>query len=118
MIGLTKKQAALLAYIKSCDVIPSYEEMRVAMGMGSKSGVHAIIHRLIERGHLRSVPNRARALEVVAGADDIAAELFGAASDVLAWVESPSFQSEVRRLPATRSIGKLRTALAKWESLK
>lgn len=69
MIGLTPKQAELLAYIgrhmAENPSAPSFEEMKLACGLKSKSGVHRLIHALVERGCLRRIPNRARALEVV-----------------------------------------------------
>lgn len=49
---------------------PSYDELREYMGLSSKSGVFRCINALIERGHLRRMPNRARSLEVVEAAVD------------------------------------------------
>ncbi|WGF86357.1 transcriptional repressor LexA [Marinivivus vitaminiproducens] len=66
---LTRRQRQLLATIEEHQrlygVTPSYEEMRLALGLGSKSGVHRLILALEERGHLRRLPNRARAVEIV-----------------------------------------------------
>jgi repressor LexA len=66
---LTRKQHELLTYIhgKLADtgVSPSFEEMKDALDLKSKSGVHRLISALEERGFLRRLPNRARALEVV-----------------------------------------------------
>lgn len=68
-VGLTKKQAELLSYIETYSaterVAPSFEEMKVALGIKSKSGVHRVITALVERGYLNRMPNRVRALEVV-----------------------------------------------------
>ena len=68
-IGLTKRQAELLAYIETYSatewVSPSFEEMKEALGLKSKSGVHRLIEALVERGYINRLPNRARALEVV-----------------------------------------------------
>jgi len=74
---LTRKQNDLLNYIEtviaSDGVSPSFEEMKFAMNLKSKSGVHRLISALEERGFIRRLPNRARALEVVAGRRDEAA---------------------------------------------
>lgn len=65
---LTKKQRDLLLYIHEKmgddDVAPSFEEMKEALGLKSKSGIHRLITGLVERGYLERLPNRARALEV------------------------------------------------------
>ena len=69
MSALTAKQAQLLNYLKSrlaeSEVAPSFEEMMVALGLKSKSGVHRLIEGLVERGRIRRLPNRARAIEIV-----------------------------------------------------
>jgi repressor LexA len=66
---LTRKQQELLLYIHDCldngGVSPSFEEMKEALNLKSKSGIHRLISALEERGFLRRLPNRARALEVV-----------------------------------------------------
>jgi repressor LexA len=66
---LTAKQRELLLFIderlKSDGVSPSFDEMREALELKSKSGVHRLISALEERGFIRRLPNRARALEVV-----------------------------------------------------
>ncbi len=71
---LTQKQKDLLLYIhesmKDKGVAPSFDEMKEALGLKSKSGIHRLISGLVERGHLRRLPNRARALEVVRLPDD------------------------------------------------
>lgn len=65
---LTKKQKDLLLFIHSHmqhdDVAPSFEEMKDALGLKSKSGIHRLITALVERGYLERLPHRARALEV------------------------------------------------------
>lgn len=65
---LTKKQRELLLFIhenmKESDVAPSFDEMRIALGLKSKSGIHRLISALVERGYLERLPHRARALEV------------------------------------------------------
>ena len=66
---LTRKQLALLQYIErfiaSYNVSPSYDEMKDALGLKSKSGIHRLITNLEERGYLRRLPYRARALEII-----------------------------------------------------
>ncbi len=66
---LTAKQHLLLkfidSYIRQKGISPSFEEMMNAIKLRSKSGVHRLINALEERGFLRRLPNRARALEVV-----------------------------------------------------
>jgi len=66
---LTKKQHELLLYIdrqlSETGVSPSFEEMKEALDLKSKSGVHRLISALVERGFIRRLPNRARALEVL-----------------------------------------------------
>lgn len=66
---LTRKQHELLLYIhdqlEAGGVSPSFEEMKDALNLKSKSGIHRLISALEERGFLRRLPNRARALEVV-----------------------------------------------------
>lgn len=66
---LTKKQRELLLFIhrtmKKEGVPPSYEEMKVALGLHSKSGIHRLVKALEERGFLKRLPNRARAIEII-----------------------------------------------------
>ena len=66
---LTVKQRELLLFIdnrlKESGVSPSFDEMREALELKSKSGVHRLISALEERGFIRRLPNRARALEVL-----------------------------------------------------
>jgi repressor LexA len=66
---LTRKQHELLLYIDArlaeTGVSPSFEEMKDALDLKSKSGVHRLISALEERGFIRRLPNRARALEVL-----------------------------------------------------
>ncbi len=66
---LTKKQSELLRYIherlKETGVPPSFDEMKDALDLRSKSGIHRLIMALEERGFIRRLPNRARALEVL-----------------------------------------------------
>lgn len=66
---LTKRQYELLLLIdrrlREDGVSPSFEEMKDAVGLKSKSGIHRLITALEERGFIRRLPNRARALEVL-----------------------------------------------------
>lgn len=66
---LTKKQAELLRFIHERltedGVPPSFDEMKEALDLKSKSGIHRLILALEERGFIRRLPNRARALEVL-----------------------------------------------------
>jgi len=77
---LTKKQKNLLLFInkklRSSGISPSYEEMKVSLNLKSKSGIHRLISALEERGFIKRLAHKARALEVVklpetASANDI-----------------------------------------------
>ena len=77
---LTKKQKNLLLFInkklRSTGVSPSYEEMKVSLNLKSKSGIHRLISALEERGFIKRLAHKARALEVIklpetASANDI-----------------------------------------------
>ena len=66
---LTPKQYKLLMFIdnsiKENGCCPSFEEMKQAVGIKSKSGIHALIEELIERDFVKKLPHKARALEVL-----------------------------------------------------
>merc|ERR1712000_286566 len=77
---LTKKQKNLLIFInkkiRSTGISPSYEEMKNSLNLKSKSGIHRLISALEERGFIKRLPHKARALEVLklpetASANDI-----------------------------------------------
>jgi len=77
---LTKKQKNLLIFInkkiRSSGISPSYEEMKHSLNLKSKSGIHRLISALEERGFIKRLPHKARALEVIklpetASANDI-----------------------------------------------
>ena len=77
---LTKKQKNLLMFInkklRSSGVSPSYEEMKMSLNLKSKSGIHRLISALEERGFIKRLAHKARALEVIklpetASANDI-----------------------------------------------
>lgn len=75
---LTKKQRELLIFIddriKETGVSPSFDEMKDALELRSKSGIHRLITALEERGFIRRLPHRARALEILRLPDSAAAE--------------------------------------------
>ena len=66
---LTRKQSELMTYLsdhmQQHDVPPSFDEMRDALGLASKSGVHRLVSGLEERGYIRRLANRARAIEIL-----------------------------------------------------
>ena len=66
---LTQKQKELLLYIhermQAEGVPPSFDEMKDALDLKSKSGIHRLITALVERGFIRRLPHRARAIEVI-----------------------------------------------------
>jgi len=70
MMSLTQEQARLFEFIR-CRIVqgngvaPSYEEMRAHLGLTSKGGVHRLLSALEERGRIRRLANRARAIEIV-----------------------------------------------------
>ena len=71
---LTAKQHELIRFIQQrleeTGISPSFEEMKEALDLKSKSGVHRLISALEERGFLRRLPNRARALEAIRQPED------------------------------------------------
>ena len=72
---LTRKQLELLRFIherlKEVGVPPSFDEMKDALDLRSKSGIHRLITALEERGFIRRLPNRARAIEVIKLPDSV-----------------------------------------------
>lgn len=74
---LTRKQHELLRFIQlrleESGISPSFEEMKDALDLKSKSGVHRLISALEERGFIKRLPNRARALEVLRLPDETVA---------------------------------------------
>jgi repressor LexA len=87
---LTRKQNELLEYLKTHlsknEVPPSFDEMRDALGLASKSGIHRLVSGLEERGYIRRLPNRARAIEILrpAGEPSAMANAVAAAADIIA----------------------------------
>ncbi|MGB1007200.1 MAG: transcriptional repressor LexA, partial [Thalassobaculaceae bacterium] len=82
---LTRKQQELLRFIEARldadGVSPSFEEMKAALDLKSKSGIHRLITALEERGFIRRLPHRARALEVLKRADPAPGAAPSAAGD-------------------------------------
>src|SRR6187200_726730 len=72
---LTRKQFELLRFIherlKESGIPPSFDEMKDALDLRSKSGIHRLITALEERGFIRRLPNRARAIEVIKLPDSV-----------------------------------------------
>lgn len=91
---LTAKQHELIRFIQQrleeTGISPSFEEMKEALDLKSKSGVHRLISALEERGFIRRLPNRARALEVLKQPEDAIASppRAKAANDMVAAVAS------------------------------
>lgn len=72
---LTPKQRELLVflteYLETREVSPSFDEMREAVGLASKSGIHRLVSALEERGYIRRLANRARAIEILKTANNL-----------------------------------------------
>ncbi|HKT86280.1 MAG TPA: transcriptional repressor LexA [Novosphingobium sp.] len=94
---LTRKQHELLRFIQArleeSGISPSFEEMKEALDLKSKSGVHRLISALEERGFIRRLPNRARALEVLRQPEDAtsnpAVRTVPTSSDAVASIRAP-----------------------------
>jgi repressor LexA len=82
---LTKKQHELLLFLQrhlgQHGVSPSFDEMKDALGLKSKSGIHRLISGLEERGFIRRLPHRARAIEVLRLPEDLSRSPAAATSD-------------------------------------
>jgi repressor LexA len=110
---LTRKQHELLTFIdkhlKATGFSPSFEEMKEALQLRSKSGIHRLISALEERGFLRRRHHRARALEVVRLPNEAGREIEVVADPVLDEAEAPAFSPNViqgdfsGRLPGVRA---------------
>ena len=107
---LTRKQHELIRFIQvrleETGVSPSFEEMKEALDLKSKSGVHRLISALEERGFIRRLPNRARALEVLRQPEDVgtkpaprAANLNSAAAVVRPPEAKPAPATDVIEIP-------------------
>ena len=106
---LTRKQHELLIYIdghlKKTGFSPSFEEMKEALALRSKSGIHRLISALEERGFLRRHHHRARALEVMRLPNDPVTRV-----EPVAAAPSPSFSPNVIRGDFSRSLPGVRAA--------
>ena len=75
---LTRKQKELLDYLtahaEKSEVSPSFDEMRDALGLASKSGIHRLVSGLEERGYIRRLANRARAIKILKPVSSAAAD--------------------------------------------
>jgi repressor LexA len=96
---LTAKQHELLRFIQrkleETGISPSFEEMKDALDLKSKSGVHRLISALEERGFLRRLPNRARALEVLRQPENVTAAARAApANDTVVALTPPRARPE------------------------
>ena len=96
---LTVKQHELLLFINKrlneLGVSPSFDEMREALDLKSKSGVHRLISALEERGFIRRLPNRARALEVLRQPENVTASARPApANDTVVQLTPPRARPE------------------------
>ena len=98
---LTRKQHELLMFIhermKESGIPPSFDEMKDALDLRSKSGIHRLITALEERGFIRRLPNRARALEVLKQPEDIA----GGKTTVRAAADANAALTALKPAPAT-----------------
>ncbi|MGF1631125.1 MAG: transcriptional repressor LexA [Kiloniellaceae bacterium] len=96
---LTKKQHELLLFIhrhlQRNGVSPSFDEMKIALALKSKSGIHRLITGLEERGFIRRLPHRARAVEVMRLPNDILA------SDSAALAEAGHVEVSMAQAPRT-----------------
>ena len=95
---LTAKQHELLRYIQrkleETGISPSFEEMKDALDLKSKSGVHRLISALEERGFIRRLPNRARALEVLRQPENVTATRPAPANDTVVQLTPPQARPE------------------------
>ncbi len=95
---LTAKQHELLRFIQrkleETGISPSFEEMKEALDLKSKSGVHRLISALEERGFIRRLPNRARALEVLRQPENVAGATRKAANDTVVSTAPPRTRPE------------------------
>lgn len=98
---LTKKQHELLIYINqrlaATGIAPSFDEMKDALNLRSKSGIHRLISGLEERGFIRRLPHRARALEVTRLPEESAAPTGSAISGSNGATERGRFSPTVIR---------------------
>jgi len=107
---LTRKQAELLRFIherlKEAGVPPSFDEMKDALDLRSKSGIHRLITALEERGFIRRLPNRARAIEVIKLPESVAHGMGSGMGSGMGAVRTRGFTPSV----IEGNLGRVRTA--------
>jgi repressor LexA len=119
---LTRKQLDLLQFIqhrmRESGVPPSFDEMKDALDLKSKSGIHRLITALEERGFLRRLPNRARAIEVIRMPESLGGEAAAARSAAPPEVRrfTPSVVEGGKGKGAGASVSRLPTTQATDES--
>lgn len=121
---LTRKQLDLLQFIqhrmRESGVPPSFDEMKDALDLKSKSGIHRLITALEERGFLRRLPNRARAIEVIRMPESLGGEpgasRAAAAPEVRRFTPSIVEGGKGKGMPAGASVSRLPTTQATDES--
>lgn len=100
---LTRKQHELLLFIherlKETGIPPSFDEMKEALDLASKSGIHRLITALEERGFIRRLPNRARAMEVVRLPESLSPGLGGKRKFSPSVIEGSLGRKEARQKP-------------------
>jgi len=105
---LTQKQHDLLLYIhervQKTGVSPSFDEMKDALELKSKSGIHRLINALVERGFIRRIPHRARALEVLKLPDHIAAKTAPGFAEEAPAFGTPANENEPAAIPLVGKI--------------
>lgn len=97
---LTRKQHELLTFLSArlheAGVCPSFDEMKDALGLKSKSGIHRLIAGLEERGFIRRLPHRARALEILREPESLApASVSGASAAAAPTASRSAFDPKV-----------------------
>ena len=109
---LTQKQKDLLMFVharlRETGVPPSFDEMKEALSLKSKSGIHRLITALEERGFIRRLPHRARALEILRLPEAFEAPPNQPAPR-LSIVEGGGRQADTPRLPPTSTVVDSRT---------
>lgn len=104
MMKLTPRQAELLSFIErytaeNGGVAPTFEEMMLAVDLASKSGIHRLLGGLEERGRIRRLRDRARAIEVLTPAPATGLDIYST-QQLLAEVSRRSRLARERRLAA------------------
>lgn len=78
-IGLTKRQSECFAFLRSHiaekGIAPSFDEIGAALGLKGRSAVASLLSCIADRGYIRRLPNRARAIEIIADPDEQAITL-------------------------------------------